>query len=139
LKSTSAVVALIILVALLWTYRDRLGLQERARAAMPELDLPAMLRSPWKSAPAAGPASGVRKCVNGTQSTYTNADCPAGSRQVELTGGSVSVLPVPPAVEKGTGDRGQPVPGSVGGPGDPLGPAAKEAQIDRLIDTGRSR
>ena len=139
MKSISAVVALIVLIGLAWTYRDRLGLRESARAAMPDIELPAVLRSLSTPAPGSGPATGVRKCVDGGQTLYTNGACPAGSREQAVAGGSVSVLPAPAAVVGGTGAAKAPGSGGADRRADPSGPAAKDAQIDRLIETGRTR
>ena len=45
------------------------------------------------TAPAAGP---LRKCVNGQQVSYTNAQCPAGHKEQAVTAAPVNVLPATP-------------------------------------------
>lgn len=37
--------------------------------------------------------AGVRKCRQGEQVTYTDGDCPAGSREHAVNGGAVTVVP----------------------------------------------
>ena len=43
-------------------------------------------------------AAPPRKCRRGAELLYTNGECPRGSREEALDGGSVSVLPAAPAV-----------------------------------------
>jgi hypothetical protein len=43
--------------------------------------------------PNAGSRSGLRKCLQGGQVTYTNGTCPDGSREQSVTGGTVTVMP----------------------------------------------
>lgn len=48
-----------------------------------------------KAAPGANASArpGLRKCLQGGQVSYTNGDCPAGSREQAVTGGTVTVMP----------------------------------------------
>lgn len=46
--------------------------------------------------PSVAGAPGLRKCMLDGQTTYTNGDCPAGSREQAVTGGSLNVLPAAP-------------------------------------------
>jgi hypothetical protein len=38
-------------------------------------------------------AGGLRKCVSGAQITYTDEVCPAGSREMPISSGNVTVVP----------------------------------------------
>lgn len=53
-------------------------------------------REPRTAAPAT--PVGVRKCLSGAEVLYTQGDCPAGSRERDLTGGTVNVMPSPAGV-----------------------------------------
>lgn len=44
-------------------------------------------------ASAARPSSGVRKCARGSQVSYTDGQCPPGTRELDLTRGTVTVVP----------------------------------------------
>lgn len=78
---------------------------------------PQLVRRWWPQAPATSiltptPAaaggqthgSRLRKCVTGTTVVYTGGECPAGSQQQPLSGGTVSVLPAQPATTPGNSD-----------------------------------
>lgn len=45
----------------------------------------------------AGSDGALRKCRRGAQIEYTNGLCPPGTREEAVRGGSLSVLPAPPA------------------------------------------
>ena len=60
--------------------------------------------------------SGARKGVRNGQVTYTNEPCPAGSREQALSGGTLTVLKVAPAVSPAV---------SASQPSAPQSPAAK--------------
>lgn len=49
--------------------------------------------------PSAGAQStgGLRKCVGGGTVVYTDGACPAGTRAQAVSGGTVTVMPAPPA------------------------------------------
>lgn len=48
----------------------------------------------------AGTAGGeLRKCVNGSQVTYANVECPAGTQAQAVTGGTVTVVPGAPVAK----------------------------------------
>ena len=56
-----------------------------------------------KSASERREAAGMRKCQSKSEVTYTNGKCPAGSQEIEMSGGTVTVLPVeasPPAASE---------------------------------------
>jgi hypothetical protein len=55
-----------------WVFRDAIGLGAMAPARQ---------------------AGTVRKCVAGAQVLYSDSACPAGSREVAASGGTVTVLP----------------------------------------------
>jgi hypothetical protein len=38
-------------------------------------------------------AGGLRKCLSGTQTTYTDEACPPGSREMPISSGNVTVVP----------------------------------------------
>jgi len=91
-----------LLAVLAWLYRVPLGLASGPSVA----DLPGaaavgrLLESPTTPAmPSASPApkSGVRKCIVKGEVLYTNGDCPAGSREQAVSGGTVNVLAAPNA------------------------------------------
>lgn len=51
-------------------------------------------------------AGQLRKCVVQDEVLYTNGECPAGSRQQAVAGGSVSVLPAAPVAAPASAPRG---------------------------------
>lgn len=53
--------------------------------------------APSKPSPQATSGGGVRKCVVKGEVLYTNGDCPAGSREQAVSGGTVNVLAAPNA------------------------------------------
>lgn len=113
-KAVSSIVLLALLAGAAWWWRDWPPLRQ-ARA-----DLGAFYdrMAGGIHAPAAGSASrpvagtggrsgapaaaagkapaGTRKCVDGPYVLYTNGDCPPGSREQRLDGGTLTVLPAAP-------------------------------------------
>jgi hypothetical protein len=69
-----------------WWQREALGLAPLGRL------MPLAAEAPAAS------AAGLRKCMVGGQLLYTNGNCPAGSREQAIQGGSVSVVASPRAV-----------------------------------------
>jgi hypothetical protein len=103
-------------MALAWTYRDRLG------GAVEAL-------SPTSAAP-------PRKCVAaGGSVLYTQEACPPGSREAAVTGGAVSVLPAaPPRPAAAASGGGLPnVRDALLGPGAQGAGDLKDRQMDRVI------
>jgi len=75
--------------------------------------------------------AGARKCMSASSVSYTDGDCPPGSREQALTGGSLTVV------------AGAPIAGRAGGPAasaarlrslalEPGEPTLRERQMDRL-------
>ena len=91
-----------LLAVLAWLYRIPLGLASGpAVADLPGAAAVGRLLEP-SAVPAKAPASpspsgGVRKCVVKGAVLYTNGDCPAGSREQAVSGGTVNVLAAPNA------------------------------------------
>jgi len=88
---------LIGLAAAGWFYRDT----EPVRGWLPaqwraNLEGPAAGAKGKPAANAAVPrADGLRKCRQGNQVLYTNGDCPKGSVEQGIAGGTVTVVPGP--------------------------------------------
>lgn len=51
---------------------------------------------------------GMRKCKRGNDVIYTDGDCPAGSKEVNIKGGSVTVVPGQAAATKTTDSQARP-------------------------------
>ena len=99
---------LIGLAAAGWFYRDtepvRGWLPAQWRAA---LDGPASGAKGKPAANAAVPrADGMRKCRQGSQVLYTNGDCPKGSVEQGIAGGTVTVVPGPQGAGAPDGSKG---------------------------------
>lgn len=78
--------------ALAWQQQDRL----RAwMGSLPPPSLPTLPRGE-SSADAKNNPAGLRKCLKGTEVSYTNAACPPGSREQAVTAPPVNVLPATP-------------------------------------------
>lgn len=62
---------------------------DNGSARAPDADVEA------EAAPASAPraASGLRKCLRGTTVAYTDGPCPPGTREQDLTRGTVTVVP----------------------------------------------
>lgn len=99
--STLIGLALLALALALWLGRDLPAVQQA---------LPAPLRQALRAGPApqppqtgatpraqAGATAAPRKCRQGERVIYTDGDCPAGTHEQALVGGTVSVLPAAPA------------------------------------------
>ena len=117
-KAVSSIMLLALLAGAAWWWRDALPLRQA------QADLGALYRrlaggvatptAGSATGPAAGASSspgalsagagkapaGTRKCVDGPHVLYTNGDCPPGSREQRLDGGTLSVLPAAPVAER---------------------------------------
>lgn len=60
--------------------------------------------APSPGAPAG--AGGLRKCVKGQETLYTNDKCPSGYRDLAVTAGAVTVLPATPVPKPATASSG---------------------------------
>jgi len=101
LKFLIATVLLLALAAAAWHYRG-------------EAPLKRILPREWQGAappaaagiaPAAAP-EGLRKCRQGGKLLYTTGDCPKGSVEQAISGGSVTVVPGPQPVATPAGAAG---------------------------------
>ncbi|MFT3817916.1 MAG: hypothetical protein QM750_09860 [Rubrivivax sp.] len=96
----------------------------------------AVTAAPMPSAIPKTSAAPLRKCRRGAELLYTNGDCPRGSREEAVDGGSLSVLPAAPAPA--------PAPASAAGAQSPLrrlagdGAVPPEAQ-ERLVEKALQR
>ena len=82
-----------VLAAALWFGRDQPAVQQAVPAPLRE----ALRTAPPRAQPPAATVAQPRKCRNGAQVIYTDGPCPAGMQEQGLAGGTVTVLPVPPA------------------------------------------
>jgi hypothetical protein len=109
---------LLLLVAMLvgigvWLWRDPAQFARLAERAKPSL-------SPATSSGITATTGPLRKCLRGSEVLYTNDNCPAGTQDVAIKGGALSVLPAAPVVAP-------PAPQAASEP------SMKEKQIDRII------
>jgi len=96
-------IGIVILAALAgagWFYRDT----PEVRRWIPPALYTLTQAPPSKSGAAPGPAAaaaaaGVHKCRQGGKLVYTNGDCPPGSVEQPVSGGSVTVVPAQQAAE----------------------------------------
>ncbi|WP_284614466.1 hypothetical protein [Aquabacterium humicola] len=94
------------LAAVVWWLRDTPPLRElaaRLRTSAPAqwitqqgATIEREVRPPAANAAPGVAAAALRKCIDGAQVTYTNGDCPAGSRAQAVSGGTITVLPATP-------------------------------------------
>jgi hypothetical protein len=91
--STLIGLALLALALALWLGRDLPAVQQ----ALPSPLRQALREGPAPLPPQAGAHTSPRKCRQGERVIYTDGDCPAGTHEQALAGGTVSVLPAAPA------------------------------------------
>jgi hypothetical protein len=104
MKLVFAVLVAVVLGAVLWGARDTAFVRQFMQ---PVVGTAPAIRfdNDTTALPPAGdstPArqdirSGMRKCLRGAEVLYTDAPCPAGSREAKVAGGAVTVLPGTPA------------------------------------------
>jgi hypothetical protein len=103
-KTLSVVLALVAVVGAGWYFRDSpemIGMLSGIRKNLDALQVDNGVRagkdgkalSADKKDAASKAAGGLRKCVSGTQTTYTDEVCPPGSRELPISGGNVTVVP----------------------------------------------
>lgn len=104
MKTIALGVGALLLLSTSWKYKDADVVQDflhsnRAQAHPPiafdndrQGDLSEPSTSPQPAGTRTGP-TGVRKCRQGEKIVYTDGDCPAGSREVTVNGGAVTVVP----------------------------------------------
>jgi hypothetical protein len=100
------IIGLVLLGIIGGAWHERERLQSWAGSA--QLPSPASPSpSPAQAgAPKAAGGGELRKCVKDGQVTYSNVDCPAGSKPQAVTGGTVTVVqgtPVPKPAAAGSG------------------------------------
>lgn len=102
-----------LLAVLAWLYRVPLGLATGPAVA----DLPGAAAvgrlldaapAPSRPAPQASNGGGVRKCLVKGEVLYTNGDCPTGSREQAVSGGTVNVLAAPSASPRAASEPARP-------------------------------
>lgn len=89
------------IVVLLWAFRDHPALVARSNAIQQAIGSALSGPGTGGANPAAGASptaatTGLRKCVAGTRTTYTDGACPPGSTAAEVEG-RLSVVPATPA------------------------------------------
>ncbi|MDR7331822.1 hypothetical protein [Roseateles asaccharophilus] len=95
------VIALVLLagVGLAWQQRAQLrawlGTAPPVAAAIPSFN-ELGTNQPARTVEGRAKLSGLRKCVNGQQVSYTNVECPAGHREQAVTAAPVNVVPATP-------------------------------------------
>lgn len=105
------------LAALLWWQRGQPPLRQWLPAAA-------------VTAPQSG-AAPLRKCRRGAELLYTNGECPRGSREEALDGGSLSVLPAAPAPPAAAASAQTPL-RRLAGDG-PVAPDAQERAVEKAL------
>lgn len=98
------VIALVLLggVGLAWQKRAQLqawlGTAPPLAATLPSLSEPSA-EPPARTVAGRARLDGLRKCVQGQQVTYTNAECPPGHRELAVTAAPVNVVPATPVAK----------------------------------------
>jgi hypothetical protein len=64
-------------------------------------NLPGVSPATSRTAPAANAAGRARKCLVKGEVLYTNGECPTGSHEQPVSGGTVSVMPAGPTTASG--------------------------------------
>ncbi|MBC7663055.1 MAG: hypothetical protein H7276_04520 [Caulobacter sp.] len=127
LRIVIAVAVAVGLAAAAWFYRGSAPLAGAARAvALPADD----------SLPPSLQAAGVHKCVGSGGTRYLDGPCPAGTREVEATHGTMTVtsFPKPPAAPSSLASS------SLGGPVvKPIDPEERDRLRDKAIEDAANR
>ena len=127
LRIVIAVAVAVGLAAAAWFYRGSAPLAGAARA----VGLPAD-----DSLPPSLQAAGVHKCVGSGGTRYLDGPCPAGTREVEATHGTMTVtsFPKPPAAPSALASS------SLGGPVvKPIDPEERDRLRDKAIEDAANR
>ncbi len=127
LRLVIAVVVAVGLAAAAWFYRGSAPLAGAARA----VGLPADV-----SQPPSLQAAGVHKCVGNGGTRYLDEPCPAGTREVEATHGTMTVtsFPKPPAAPSALASS------ALGGPVvKPIDPEERDRLRDKAIEDAANR
>lgn len=91
-----------------WFHFVRSGSPGAAWPALSTLsNLPGLSHTTPRTAPGAD-AGKARKCLVKGEVLYTNGECPAGSHEQPVSGGTVSVMPAGPSAAPGSAPHGPP-------------------------------
>jgi hypothetical protein len=122
-----AVVAVLGLAAAAWVWRGAAPVAGAARA------IGVQTEGSTPDAAATFRAAGVHKCVGAHTTSYSDGACPAGTREVAASGGTVTVTSFPkPAPAPTSSPFGGPIV-------KPMDPDERDRLRDRAIDDAANR
>ena len=91
-----------VLAGWAWFYFFSAGSPGADRPGVPSWrNLPGVSSATHRTAPAANATGGARKCLVKGEVLYTNGECPPGSHQQPVSGGTLSVMPAGPSAASG--------------------------------------